>query len=116
MPPVQQIQYGQPPSNFEKFKMGLMMGGTVGVVIGTLFGTVAVIQNGPGPNGYLKTIGQYIGGSAATFGLFMSIGSVIRSEPNYENSYMQRMKQLKMQNHYQLRAAVMANLSELKKK
>ncbi|KAG7699974.1 hypothetical protein KL930_000661 [Ogataea haglerorum] len=53
MPPVQNIQYQQQqPSNFDKFKMGLMMG--------------------------------YILGSAATFGLFMSIGSVIRSESAYD--------------------------------
>ncbi|KAH3664557.1 hypothetical protein OGATHE_003372 [Ogataea polymorpha] len=48
MPPVQNIQYQQQqPSNFDKFKMGLMMG-------------------------------------VATFGLFMSIGSVIRSESAYD--------------------------------
>ncbi|KAG7865568.1 hypothetical protein KL918_004449 [Ogataea parapolymorpha] len=63
MPPVQNIQYQQQqPSNFDKFKMGLMMA----------------------PNGVMNTLGQYILGSAATFGLFMSIGSVIRSESAYD--------------------------------
>ncbi|KAF5097073.1 hypothetical protein D0Z00_002538 [Geotrichum galactomycetum] len=63
MPPVQQFPgaHGQEPSAWEKFKMGAMMGG-------------------PGPNGIIRSIGQYMMGSAATFGLFMSIGSIIRSE------------------------------------
>ncbi|CAL1199192.1 unnamed protein product [Candida parapsilosis] len=56
MPPVQQYQYvGHQPSNWDKFKMGALMGSTVG----------------------------YIMGSVGTFGLFMSIGSVIRSDPKY---------------------------------
>lgn len=66
--------------------MGGMMGGSVGLIIGFIFGPrysmllTAVLQSlttsgftnivryGPGPNGMLRTLGQYMMGSAATFG------------------------------------------------
>ncbi|OAA60397.1 mitochondrial genome maintenance protein [Niveomyces insectorum RCEF 264] len=79
MPPVP-VNTGHGPSNFDKLKMGAMMGGTVGVIIGFIFGTVNIFRYGAGANGIMRTLGQYMAASGATFGFFMSIGSVIRSD------------------------------------
>ncbi|KAI9904031.1 hypothetical protein N3K66_000560 [Trichothecium roseum] len=81
MPPVAQIPGGQHgPSTFDKMKMGAMMGGSVGLIMGFIFGTVTIFRYGAGPNGIMRTLGQYMAGSGATFGFFMSVGSVIRSD------------------------------------
>ncbi|KAL1917484.1 uncharacterized protein VTP21DRAFT_3877 [Calcarisporiella thermophila] len=68
------------PSTFDRAKTGCLMGGTVGLCIGLVFGTVHLIRYGGGSRGAVHTLGQYMISSAATFGFFMGIGTVIRSE------------------------------------
>ncbi|KAI0540419.1 reactive mitochondrial oxygen species modulator 1-domain-containing protein [Xylaria digitata] len=80
MPPMPANRGPQGPSTTEKLKMGAMMGGTVGVIIGFIFGTVNIFRYGAGTNGIMRTLGQYMAGSGATFGFFMGIGSVIRTD------------------------------------
>ncbi|KAI0455699.1 reactive mitochondrial oxygen species modulator 1-domain-containing protein [Xylaria acuta] len=80
MPPMPSNRGPQGPSTTEKLKMGAMMGGTVGVIIGFIFGTVNIFRYGAGTNGIMRTLGQYMAGSGATFGFFMGIGSVIRTD------------------------------------
>ncbi|KAI8265184.1 Protein MGR2 [Colletotrichum sp. SAR11_239] len=71
MPPVPQQHAGaMGPSIADKLKMGALMGGS----------SVNIMRYGAGPNGIMRTLGQYMAGSGATFGFFMSIGSVIRSD------------------------------------
>ncbi|KAL9526641.1 hypothetical protein SMMN14_09607 [Sphaerulina musiva] len=80
MPPVAAAGGMAGPSTFDKMKMGAMMGGTVGLIIGFIFGATNIIRYGPGPNGMMRTLGQYMLGSSATFGFFMGIGTTIRTD------------------------------------
>ncbi|KAJ1654345.1 subunit of TIM23 translocase complex [Dispira simplex] len=64
------------PSVWDKMKMGALMGTTVGLGLGFVYGTITI----------LRTMGQYMLSSAATFGFFMSIGSVIRTEGPVPNN------------------------------
>ncbi|KAI1146203.1 reactive mitochondrial oxygen species modulator 1-domain-containing protein [Nemania diffusa] len=80
MPPMPANRGPQGPSVTDKLKMGALMGGTVGVIIGFIFGTVNIFRYGAGTNGIMRTLGQYMAGSGATFGFFMGVGSVIRTD------------------------------------
>ncbi|EFZ03979.1 hypothetical protein MHUMG1_08474 [Metarhizium humberi] len=116
MPPVTAVPTGgqHGPSNFDKLKMGAMMGGTVGTIMGFIFGTnteqqpdsmvcsasnsmtgtVNIFRYGAGTQGIMRTLGQYMLVSGTTFGFFMSIGSVIRSDadPKLHELYMRAQR------------------------
>ncbi|CAF9933242.1 subunit of TIM23 translocase complex [Imshaugia aleurites] len=86
MPPMPSSATGggrmQGPSTFDKWKRGAMLGGSVGLIMGFIFGGFNIMRYGAGPSGPMRTLGQYMLGSGATFGFFMSIGTVIRTEGN----------------------------------
>jgi hypothetical protein len=49
-----------------------------------MYGTLNIFRYGAGTNGIMRTLGQYMAGSGATFGFFMGIGSVIRTDADPE--------------------------------
>ncbi|AXA50412.1 mitochondrial genome maintenance protein MGR2 [Malassezia restricta] len=73
-------QTPQQPSMLSKMSMGAVMGSLVGATIGFIGGGFQILRAGPGPRGAMATLAQYMISSGATFGFFMSIGSVIRTE------------------------------------
>ncbi|KAG0149114.1 hypothetical protein CROQUDRAFT_349115 [Cronartium quercuum f. sp. fusiforme G11] len=77
-------------SIIQKLGMGAAMGGAVGMTLGFLFGSFAIISRGAGPRGPLNTLATYMLSSGGTFAFFMSIGSVIRTESrdNYSISQL----------------------------
>ncbi|KDE05859.1 hypothetical protein MVLG_03802 [Microbotryum lychnidis-dioicae p1A1 Lamole] len=80
-PPPKALPPGaEEPSVWSKLKMGATMGTMVGLTIGFLFGSFAILRNGAGPRGFLPSLSTYMLSSAATFGFFMSIGTVIRTD------------------------------------
>ncbi|WFD37005.1 subunit of TIM23 translocase complex [Malassezia cuniculi] len=79
----QQVYVQQPTamqSVWSKMGLGAVMGTCVGLTIGFIGGGFQILRAGPGPRGAMATLAQYMLSSGATFGFFMSIGSVIRSE------------------------------------
>ncbi|CAO3689179.1 unnamed protein product [Rhizopus microsporus] len=78
------------PSTVDKMKMGAAMGGTVGLCIGFVFGSISLIRFGPGNSNPITLLSKYMLGYAASFGLFMSVGTVVRSENRLPMSAYER--------------------------
>lgn len=65
-----------------------MTGTLVGLTIGFIGASIQILRAGPGPRGLLGTFSQIMLPSAATFGFFMSIGTVLRTEGIEANPYL----------------------------
>lgn len=88
--------------------MGAMTGTLVGLTIGFIGASIQVLRAGPGPRGLLGTFSQIMLPSAATFGFFMSIGTVLRTEGIEANPYLnptQRAVALQQRQRYYQAAA-----------
>ncbi|KAM3922395.1 reactive oxygen species modulator 1 [Leptodactylus fuscus] len=71
--------YGQSqPGCFDKVKMGFMMGFSVGMAAGALFGTFSCLRFGMRGRELIGGIGKTMMQSGGTFGTFMAIGMGIR--------------------------------------
>ncbi|CAI9586586.1 unnamed protein product [Staurois parvus] len=75
MPVIVGGPYGQSqPSCFDKIKVGFMMGCTVGMVAGAVFGTVSCLRVGMRRQEPIDGIGKTLMQSSYPFGIFMPIG------------------------------------------
>ncbi|KAK7694227.1 hypothetical protein QCA50_001407 [Cerrena zonata] len=91
--------------------MGAMMGAGVGLTIGFIFGSYSILRGGAGPRGALPTLSQYMLTSGATFGFFLSIGSVIRNDgemPAHWEASQMHLRQTFVQSRQQGLAAMKA--------
>eukprot|EP00842_Homolaphlyctis_polyrhiza_P005176 jgi/Hompol1/565/HPOL_005355-RA len=80
---------------FEKAKMGFLMGGTVGMTVGFLYGSYSVLKFGPPPGKtYLGTVGMTMVQHGTMLGFFLSIGSLLRNEEIHETSKMHSIQQI----------------------
>lgn len=79
-----------------RFKIGAAMGASVGAGIGLLLGSFSImryahdltLRYGHSGHGILPTLGKIVVQSAASFGLFMGIGGLIRcDESEHINKY-----------------------------
>ncbi|KAI9224089.1 reactive mitochondrial oxygen species modulator 1-domain-containing protein [Blastocladiella britannica] len=70
----------QGPTIADKLKMGALMGTGVGLGLGFILGNISYLMYGARGKGYLGTLSNAMTTSGVSFGLFMMIGSVVRSD------------------------------------
>ncbi|XP_045131467.1 reactive oxygen species modulator 1-like [Portunus trituberculatus] len=78
MPAGSIYQQGQGPSCWDRVKLGFMMGFSVGMATGALFGGFTALRYGLRGRELLNNVGKVMLQSGGTFGTFMSIGAGIR--------------------------------------
>ncbi|KIY00114.1 uncharacterized protein Z520_03799 [Fonsecaea multimorphosa CBS 102226] len=66
MPPIPPSAQRRGPTWIDKMKMGMLMGGTVGGIMGFIYGTVTIFQYGAGQAGVMRTLGKYMLGSGSS--------------------------------------------------
>ena len=78
MPVAASGGHGGGQSCFDRVKMGFMMGMTVGMCSGALFGGFGALRMGMRGKELVQTVGKVMVQGGGTFGTFMSIGTGIR--------------------------------------
>lgn len=63
---------------FDKVKMGFMMGFSIGMTTGLLFGGFQAFRLGLRGRELFTTLGKSMGQAGGSFGLFMSVGTALR--------------------------------------
>lgn len=75
---VPQQRQGPQQSCFDKVKMGAMMGFSIGMTTGLLFGGFQGFRFGLRGRELISMLGKSMGQQGGSFGLFMSVGTALR--------------------------------------
>ncbi|XP_032793000.1 reactive oxygen species modulator 1 [Daphnia magna] len=78
MPAGGGYQQGQQQSCFDKMKVGFIMGFSIGMATGALFGGFGALRQGLRGRELINTVGKIMVQGGGTFGTFMAIGTGIR--------------------------------------
>ncbi|PAA63347.1 hypothetical protein BOX15_Mlig015874g1, partial [Macrostomum lignano] len=76
--PAVQPRGAQGPSCFDRVKLGFLMGFSVGVGGGLIFGTFGGLRMGYRGRELVRLVGSRMLQGGGSFGLFLSIGTLIR--------------------------------------
>ncbi|KXJ18388.1 Reactive oxygen species modulator 1 [Exaiptasia diaphana] len=72
------MQRPQPPSCFDRVKVGFMIGFAVGMSSAGLFGMYSALKMGLRGRELISSVGKIMVQGGGTFGVFMSVGTAIR--------------------------------------